>query len=188
MTKFDFCEFPVLETERLILRQLVPEDTISVYRIRSDYRVTHYNTGAPYRRVEQALRLIHSIQDGYEEQKELRWGLVLRGDDHTVVGMCGYNYWNRHDRRASVGYDLAHAYWGQGLMPEALRAVVEFGFHAMDLNRIEADCTVENSASARVLEKLGFQPEGLQREQYFEEGRFWDLRLFALLRRDYHPT
>jgi [ribosomal protein S5]-alanine N-acetyltransferase len=99
--------------------------------------------------------------------------------------MVGYNYWHRKDRRASVGYDLARAYWKQGIMTEALQAVIDFGFERMDLNRIEADCAVENEASARVLLRIGFRQEGIQREQYFEAGRFWDLRLFALLRREY---
>lgn len=188
MPPFNFQAFPILETERLILRELVDEDTSAIFCIRGDQRVTQYNEGPAYRRPEQALRLIQAIRDGYENQKEIRWGITWRDSDDRVIGMCGFNYWNRRDRRASIGYDLAHAHWGQGLMPEALRAVVAFGFEQMELNRIEADCTLENAASARVLEKLGFQEEGLQREQYFEAGRFWDLRLFALLRRDYIST
>ncbi len=182
---FDFSIFPVLDTERLILRELVPGDAEAVFRIRGDYAVTHYNFGSPYQRIEQAQNLIRAVREGYREARELRWGLTLKEGDQSVIGICGYNYWSRSDRRASVGYDLARAYWGKGLMPEALRAVITFGFGQMQLNRIEADCTAENLASVRVLEKLGFQSEGVQREQYYDEGRFWDLRLFALLRREY---
>ncbi len=183
---FDFAIFPVLETERLILRELVPGDAEAVFRIRGDYQVTHYNFGAPYQRIEQAQQLLRSVREGYREARELRWGITRKGNS-AVIGICGYNYWNRHDRRASVGYDLARAYWGQGIVPEAMREVIAFGFTHMNLNRIEADCAAENTASVRVLEKLGFQPEGIQREQYYDEGRFWDLRLFALLRREYQP-
>ncbi len=181
---FDFDKFPTLQTQRLILREMTSDDALAVFQIRSDYQVTRYNTGSPYTTIEQARRLIESIRDGYKHEDELRWGITLKGAGR-VIGMVGFNYWHRQDRRASVGYDLARAYWGQGIMSEALRAVIEFGFTRMDLNRIEADCTVENEASARLLLRLGFQAEGLQREQYYEEGRFWDLRLFALLRREY---
>lgn len=71
-------------------------------------------------------------------------------------------------------------------MTEAVRAVVEFGFANMNLNRIEADADGRNPASARVLHKVGFHDEGVQREQFYENGSFYDLHLFALLRRDYY--
>jgi ribosomal-protein-alanine N-acetyltransferase len=182
---FDFGEFPTLTTKRLILRELALDDAPGVFAIRGDYQVTRYNTGPAYTHVDQARRLIQSIRDGYVRGDELRWGIALKGADQRVIGMAGFNYWHRTDRRASIGYDLARAHWQQGIMSEALRAVIDFGFTRMNLNRIEADCTVENEASTRLLLHLGFQPEGIQREQYFEEGRFWDLRLFALLRREY---
>ncbi len=182
---FDFSTFPTLKTERLILREITSDDALAVFQLRSDYQVTRYNLGAPYTHISQARRLVRQIREDYAKQDTLRWAITLQGGSGRLIGMCGYNYWHRRDRRASIGYDLARAYWQQGIMTEALRAMLRFGFTRMDLNRIEADCTVENEASARVLLRLGFQPEGVQRDQYFEEGRFWDLRLFALLRRDY---
>ncbi len=181
---FDFGTFPKLSTPRLCLRELTIEDTEAVYRIRSDYEVTRYNTGLAYDRVDQARDLIQAIRAGYADGAELRWGITLRSDP-TVIGMCGFNYWVRHDRRASIGYDLARAYWGQGLMTEAVRAMVDFGFDSMNLNRIEADADGRNPASARVLHKVGFRDEGIQHEQFFENGSFYDLHLFALLRRQY---
>ena len=70
-------------------------------------------------------------------------------------------------------------------MTEAVSAMVDFGFDKMNLNRIEADADGRNPASARVLHKVGFHDEGVQHEQFFENGKFYDLHLFALLRRDY---
>lgn len=182
---FDFSFFPVLKTERLTLRQLTLDDSAAVYAMRSDYEVTRLNIGAAYTNLGQARALIESILDNYQRHNELRWGITLKNGDNTVIGMCGYNYWARHDFRGSVGYDLARAYWGQGIMTEAVHAVIQFGFERMALNRIEADASVENEASIRILEKLGFQREGIEREQYFEGGEFHDLILFSLLRRDH---
>jgi ribosomal-protein-alanine N-acetyltransferase len=181
---FDFGKFPVLVTERMILRELTDEDVEAVYRIRSDYEVTKYNTGAPISSFLEAKVLIDNIAIDYEQKSSLRWGMALKSSGE-VVGMCGFNYWDRGNKRASVGYDLARAYWGQGLMPEAVHRVIQFGFDEMALNRIEADCTSQNKASERVLEKVGFKHEGVQREQYFEDGKFYDLLLFSLLRSDY---
>jgi ribosomal-protein-alanine N-acetyltransferase len=181
---FDFSYFPTLRTPRLILRELVAEDAEAVFAVRSDYEVTRLNTGEPLERVEQAAALIRAIGAAYFEQSELRWGITLKGKN-IVIGMCGYNYWVRRDYRACVGYDLGRLYWGQGLMTEAMRAVVRFGFERMTLNRVEADASAENIGSIRVLEKLGFQQEGVEREQYYEDGQFHDLVLFSLLKRDY---
>jgi ribosomal-protein-alanine N-acetyltransferase len=182
--EFAFGDFPLLETPRLCLRELVLTDAQAIFDIRGDYEVTRYNTGLAYDRIDQARDLIQAIRAGYVDGAELRWGITLKNNP-TVIGMCGFNYWVRHDRRASIGYDLARAYWGQGLMTEAVRAMVDFGFGYMNLNRIEADADGRNPASARVLHKVGFRDEGVQHEQFFENGRFYDLHLFALLRREY---
>lgn len=181
---FDFSTFPILESERLILREIVETDADAVFAIRGDYEVTKYNSGAAYVSRDQARNLIAGIRLDYEAGESIRWGITVKGDD-TLVGMCGFNYWNRQDHRASIGYDLLRKRWGQGIMPETLRVILEFGFRHMNLNRIEADTSLHNLASVRVLEKLGFRQEGRQREQYFEDGQFHDLLLFALLKRDY---
>ncbi len=185
---FDFGPFPVLVTERLILREMMPEDGPGVFAIRGDYEVTKYNGGMNYTRLDQAEALIASIRDAYRDRRSVRWGITLKGGDDRVIGMCGYNYWIRSDYRGSIGYDLARAYWGRGYMTEAIRAILAFGFEAMALNRVEADASSPNVASIRVLEKVGFLREGHQREQYYENGEFGDLVLFSLLRRDFRPA
>jgi [ribosomal protein S5]-alanine N-acetyltransferase len=180
---FHFTVFPALQTPRLRLREMTAEDAAAVFAIRGDYEVTRLNIGAAYTELQQAHDLIAAMHDAYIEQREVRWGITRHGDD-TVLGMVGFNYWHRIDRRASVGFDLRRDCWGQGIMREALQAVLHFGFTEMELNRIEADASAENTASIRLLARLGFQQEGLQREQYFEEGAFHDLMLFSLLRRE----
>jgi len=184
---FDFGEFPTLETPRLYLRELAPADAPAVFAIRGDYEVTKYNGGANYTRLDQAVALIRGIANDYRDKRSIRWGITLRHDPKHVIGMCGYNYWLRKDARASIGYDLARAHWGKGIMPEAIRAIIEFGFQRMGLKRIEADASADNARSVRVLEKLGFQREGVQHEQFYEESESGDLILFSLLRRDYRP-
>jgi len=181
---FDFDLFPALETDRLILREITLNDAEAILRIRGDSEVTRYNGGNTFYFVDEAVDLIQLISKSYQDKREIRWGITLKPSD-SVIGMIGYNYWNRQDFRGSVGYDLARAYWGKGIMPEALRAVVVFGFDCMGLNRIEADASAGNTASVRVMEKLGFKYEGLQREQFYENGEFHDLLLYALLRREF---
>jgi [ribosomal protein S5]-alanine N-acetyltransferase len=183
---FDFEAFPILETPRLILREITPEDADAIFVIRGDYEVTRLNTGPAYPDVSHAEKLIKSLGEGFRLKDEIRWGITRRGED-MVIGMVGYNFWARADSRAQVGYDLARAAWGRGIMPEALHAVIRFGWDQMGLNRIEADCSADNAASIRVLEKLGFKLEGRQRDQYYEEDGYHDLLLWGLLKREYVP-
>lgn len=182
---FDFTTFPQLETKRLRLREIVPEDAEGIFRIRGDYAVTRLNIGAAYEDVKRAQGLIEAMTRLYQEKRELRWGITLRDGGDEVIGMAGFNTWHRPDRRASMGFDLALAYWRRGIMREALCAVIDFGFTQMNLNRIEADASAENIASIALLTGLGFRHEGSQREQYFDEGAFHDLSLFGLLRREW---
>jgi [ribosomal protein S5]-alanine N-acetyltransferase len=77
-----------------------------------------------------------------------------------LIGTCGFCRWDKQHHHAEVGYDLCPDYWGQGLMTEAIQALIRFDSEEMDLNRIEATAHTENERSQRVLLKLGFQKEG----------------------------
>lgn len=183
---FNFEIFPVLYTERLILREITLNDAEALFRVRSDIRVTRLNSGKPMEVVGEAHELIEKSRRAFLDQRRIDWGIVLKAAPQLgVIGRVGFNYWLKQDRRASIGYDLAYIYWGQGIMTEAVRALIQFGFTEMDLNRIEADAAAENIGSIRVLEKTGFTREGVQQEQYFEWDEFHNLVLYALLRKDY---
>jgi len=181
---FNFSRFPTLSTQRLLLREITPADAKSIFALRSDFQVTRFNNAHPYTVLQQAYDLIVAFREDFKDKKTIRWGITIK-DDNAVVGVIGYNYWNKADSRASVGYDLAKAYWGNGYITEAMRMVVAFGFHQMMLNRIEAECGDFNPASMRVLEKLNFDVEGRQRERFFQAGQPHDLILYGLLRSKY---
>jgi len=184
---FDSGPFPLLQTERLLLREITLEDTSAVFAFRSDPEVQRYNGGA-LTHLDQAADLIRQLAAGYQEQTMLEWGVTLQGGDGSVLGLFGYANWSQAHRRAEIGYCLRRDYWRQGIGEEALRAIIAFGFDAMNLNRIHACPWVENVASVRLLEKLGFQREGVLRDEHWEDGAFHDEALYALLRREYVTT
>jgi [ribosomal protein S5]-alanine N-acetyltransferase len=181
---FDIQTFPHLQTKRLLLREIILEDAPAVFAFRSDPEVQRYNGGA-LTHLDQASELIAQLAAGYRQQTMLEWGVTLQGGDDTVLGLFGYANWSQLHRRAEIGYCLRRDYWRQGIGCEALRTIMAFGFHAMDLNRIHACPWSENAASVRLLEKLGFQREGLLRDEYLKDGAFHDETLYALLRREY---
>ncbi len=179
-----FDRFPTLETARLTLREMRMEDADAVFRIFSDPVVMRYHDSETFTDVEQARGLIEQMEQRFTRSVGIRWGTTRMGDD-GVIGTGGFSRWNLPDRYATIGYDLAQSAWEHGIMTEAVGAMVRFGFERLDLNRIEAETMLDNSASIRVLEKLGFQQEGIVRQKYFWKGQFHTMRLFSLLRREY---
>lgn len=175
---------PELRTERLLLRRIVAEDAAAVFQFRGDPEVQRWNGGA-LTRIEQAADLIAELEEGFRAGTTVEWGVTLKHGDSAVLGLFGFANWSWAHRRAEIGYCLRRDFWRQGIAEEALRAIVAFGFGSMDLNRIHACPWAENVASVRLLEKLGFQREGLLRDEYWEDGAFHDEALYALLRREW---
>jgi ribosomal-protein-alanine N-acetyltransferase len=181
---FDFSSFPILTTERLVLRELVLSDAPDVLVFRGDPEVQKYNDPV-LQNVEEVQTLIEELWAEYTAQEGIAWAVTLNSSD-TVLGLFGFHDWNKYHRRAEIGYDLAHAYWGQGIGAEAVRAIVRFGFEQMNLNRIYAGTIADNYESVRLLEKIGFTREGTRRKHSWEEdGTFHDSAMYGLLRHEY---
>ncbi|HLY29604.1 MAG TPA: GNAT family protein [Ktedonobacterales bacterium] len=181
---FAFEEFPTLTTERLILREMRQKDAPDLLAILGDSEVTRYLDLSSFTELAQAETLIERLHASFQAQERWRWGIALQHDDR-LIGTGGFIRWNRGWQSAEIGYDLAHAYWRQGFMSEALRAMLTFGFEQMELHRVEAEVMPENQASARMLAKLGFRYEGTLRQRGFWKGAYHDLEMHALLREEY---
>jgi len=188
-TLFDFSRFPILTTERLTLRELLLSDAPDVLVFRGDFEVQKYN-GSVLQNVGEVHTLIEEIHAEYAAQEGITWALTLNNGDtvlsDTVLGLFGLHNWSQYHRRAEIGYDLARAYWGQGIGSEAVRAIVRFGFERMMLNCIYAGTIADNYESVGLLEKVGFQREGTRRQYSWEEdGTFHDSAMYGLLRSEY---
>lgn len=181
---FDFTTFPTLTTGRLLLRAVTADDAPDIFSFRSDPEVQKYNS-EPMKDVAEAVNLIHELHQGYKDQHSISWGITLR-DEQRVLGLCSIHQWNRYHRRAEIGYDLAQSHWGRGIGGEAVGATVRFGFQQLAVHRLEAYTIIDNLASVRMLEKLGFQLEGVRREYSWEEdGAFHGSGVFGLLRHEH---
>lgn len=178
-----FAAFPEIETDHLILREIMPEDTDAVYAIFSDDEVTRYYDLVTMQRRREAEELIDFFDQRFEVESSIRWGITRKADD-IVIGTCGYVLLHKH--RGEIGYDLRRSEWGKGVMAEALDAIVDFGFSDMGLQRIEALVMPENVASARLLRKLGFTEEGTLRDYDRFKGAFHDMRCFSILKEEYY--
>jgi [ribosomal protein S5]-alanine N-acetyltransferase len=182
-----FTVFPVLETERFLLRETTPMDARDIFAVFSDEAVTRFYNLDTFTDLDQARHVVESRRRRFDAGQGIRWAIARKEDNH-VIGSCGYQNWVRDWRKAELGYELGSAWWGQGIMTECLTEALRYGFKRMRLNRVEAMVVPGNDASVRVLQKLGFQEEGLLRQFGFWKGRFQDLRLFSLLAREWEPT
>lgn len=149
-------DFPELETERLTLRLLAPSDGEAVFAHFSDEEVVRFMDIPPCANVEEALDIIRF----HMEDSGCRWGLFDKSTGR-LAGTCGYHCWHQNTpSKAELGYDLSRAYWGQGLMSEALEAVIGFGFEQMGLTMIEATVEPDNERSIQLLLRLDFERGG----------------------------
>lgn len=182
-----FKRFPRLETNRLVLREITMADAewyLEHFSIKEIIRGQGYPAPKGMKGAREELQLY--FVDLFKNRNGFRWGIELKGEE-SLIGSCGYYKWLKPDgRQAEIGYDLDRPYWGQGIMTEALTAIIDFGFQKMKLNRIELLAMPRNKRSIGLAGKLGFKKEGVLREYSFDEKmRPADDVIFSMLRRDW---
>jgi len=180
----DWQKLPTLETERIRLRPVTDSDIDSLYSIFSDPQVMRYWSGPPFRDRDEAVSLVCEIREKFARRVYLKWGVALRSDD-KVIGTATLFNLNLEQERAEVGYALAREQWGQGLMNEALRRLLQYSFDELKLRRLEADVDPRNAGSIKTLERLGFQREGYLRERWHVCGEIQDALFYGLLRHEW---
>lgn len=178
MLELHFDPFPVLETERIILRRISIEDAEELFVLRTDKDVMKYIDRPRPQVVEGVYELINNMNDN---EVRIQWAVALKATD-KLIGTIGYHRIEKEHYRAEVGYLFHPQYWNTGIASEALKKVIDFGFNEMDLHSIEAIINPDNSASRRLLQKFGFIKEGYFKENYFFEGNFFDSEVYSLLK------
>lgn len=179
-----FTQIPTLETERLILRRILPSDLNDVYDYASNPSVSRFLLWYPHESKKRTVQYLRLLDKKYKKAEFYDWGVVNKSDGR-LIGTCGFTSFDLVNNSAEVGYVLNYAYWGQGLAAEATRAVITFAFEILQVNRVEANFMPENSGSRRVLEKCGMRREGIKREAIYAKGKYIDIEIYAITRADY---
>jgi ribosomal-protein-alanine N-acetyltransferase len=149
--------FPTLETYRLLLRGLTPDDRFAIFSNYADPDVANWFFDQPFTQMEQAKQIISAFLTAAEEGKGQTWAIVLKATQE-LIGTCGYENFVAGDH-GEIGFDLAKAQWGKGYMAEALGAILAYGFDVLQVSEVYADTYSHNARARRVLEKLGFRGE-----------------------------
>ena len=171
-----------LKTKRLVLRKILPEDAKMVYEWMSDFEICRYERWKVHPNVEFSRGYIIEVFDDYKSNYTYQWGIELNKE---LIGSISIINIDDFDQKAVMGYCIKRNFWGNGYATEAAKAVLEYMFNEVGLNRIEASHSVNNKASGRVLEKVGMILEGCAKEYYYSNIGFQDSNLYALTRGEY---
>lgn len=182
-----FTRFPSLTTQRLHLRPLRATDAPAIFVLKSDLEMTRHYGREPHQSLDETETWIAHLQALSAGREGLSWALTLKGEE-TLIGIPLLFHFDPTARCAEVGYELHPAYQGQGLMREAISAVLACGFATAGLQRIEALVQEENMPSRHLLERLGFTLEGTLRRRVCFRDHFSDLLYFGLLKDEWLPS
>ena len=175
--------FTPLQTERLTLRLHAPSDIPALMPLIGAREVAATTLRIPHPYSESdALDFMAGTKEELLNGSGLRLGIVVRETD-TLCGGVGLRIEPDH-RRAELGYWIGVPFWGKGYATEAASAMVKYGFETLRLRRIFASHIVSNSASAKVLRKIGMHHEGRQRGHILKWGEFLDIEMYGMVASD----
>ena len=169
--------FPILQSSRLILRQITQADIANVHKGLSHPEVIQYY-GVSFATLEATQEQMDWYANLEATETGIFWAVCL-ATDGTFLGVGGMNDWSKVHGKAEIGFWLLPEHWGNGYMQEAMPLIFEYGFGAMGLRRIEGFVEVENAACKRAVAKLGFEHEGTMRDCEVKHGRVISVDIFA---------
>ena len=182
-TKFTLDIFPILKTERLDLVEIKQSHLTDLYKLFGDENVTRFYNLLPLTHEQEAQKSIDWFQSRFKDKLGIRWGIALKGEEQ-IIGTLGFNNFTKL-HRANIGFDLQSAHWNNGIISESLKTIINFGFHKLEINRIEAEVMQGNVTSEKVLKKLNFKNEGVLREWMFWNEKHYDMTMYSLLKSDH---
>lgn len=170
---------PTLRTARLRLRPFDDADADALFALHSNAFVLRYWDAPPWNDRGRAERFVAACRQMADDSTGARLA-VERESDGAFLGWCSLTRWNPDFRSAATGYCFAEAAWGHGYATEAATALLQWAFDTLDLNRVQAETDTRNTASARVLEKLGFVREGTLCQDCIVDGDVSDSWVYGL--------
>ncbi|WP_411161988.1 GNAT family N-acetyltransferase [Leuconostoc lactis] len=172
--KAQLAGFSTLQTERLILRPVQPDDAEAMFDYLRDEETVRFITVPPVKTVTEVIE--NSIQSYFMLDPIGKWAIVY---DQKMVGTIDLRL-NEAHRQAEIGYVLNKRYWGQGIMPEAAQAILAVGFDQLQLVRIFSEHDTRNPKSGRVMTKIGMQQEGVALKSQIIKGEIVDMVHYAI--------
>lgn len=177
-------EIPVLETPRLVLRAFSNEDINDIFEYASVKSVTDFLPWEAHQTLDDTKAFLKMSKEMFKKYGNIEFAILLK-EENKVIGGISIRKWNDNNRCADIGYVLSSKYWGRGIITEAIKRIIKYGFEDLNVNRIEAHCDENNIGSYRAMEKAGMKYEGTLREKTFMKGKFINMKFYSILKSEY---
>lgn len=184
MLEVNFFPFPVLKTNRLVLRQITPSDVDCVFKLRSNPETMKFVPRTIATTTEEAFNHIKAITKKIDNNEGINWAITLCNSPE-MIGIIGHYLIQKENYRSEIGYMLLPEFSNQGIITEAIELVLDYGFSQLQLHSVEAIIDPKNAASEKVLIKNGFVKEAHFVENGFFEGVFIDSVVYSILKRNF---
>ena len=179
-----FINLPTLETERMYLRKLLYSDQKDIFDYARNPSVAQHLLWDAHQSEFDTIQFLNLVYEAYNHNNAAPWGIELKSKK-KIIGTAGFVHWNKENKEAEVGYALSQQYWNLGLVTEAVKKIIKFGFEELNLHSITSRCKIENTGSYKVLEKSGFVFEGIIEKQMMMKGKLEDMRMYSFPSKKY---
>ncbi len=165
-----FAQFPVLESDVIVLRKVTEDDLKDLFEIYSNEDVFAFCGIIPKKNVEVVRKMVSHFKRDYMKQKRAKWGISQKTDVAKIVGVMEVFNVKRRANTVTIGYFLNERFWNRGIATEAVRILVNYLLDEVGVERIQAEVMLQNKYSKRVLEKNGFTKQGTTRDKWSGKG------------------
>jgi ribosomal-protein-alanine N-acetyltransferase len=181
-----FEQFPILETEQLILKKIEVSNLEEVFGIYSNDQVFEYCGIIPKHNKDTVKNMIGHFDRDFNKGLRVKWGIFRKNNPYILLGIIEAMDFNQKVDMVTIGYFLAESYWGKGIATQAVETVKKYLFETAEVNRIQAEVMPFNERSKRVLLKSGFMKEGTLRQAHVWSGKgLIDLEIYSILAEEY---
>ena len=186
MSKSPYDQFPNIITDEITLRKIIPSDLDSLFEIYSNEKLFLHSPVMLKKNKDTVANMIGHFERDYNKKKEIFLGISMNSDPENIVGVAEIFDYNREVNMITIGYRINDRFWGRGIATKTVKAMVEYLFNDIGINRIQAFVMPENTKSLNVLRRNNFVEEGTVRQGYVWKGKgVVDLVLFSMIKSDY---
>lgn len=186
LSKNPYEQFPHIVAEEVTLRKIVPSDLDSLFEIYSNEKLFQYSPVMLKKNKDTVANMIGHFERDFHKRKEIFLGICLNSDPNNIVGVAEMFDYSSDVNMITIGYRLNDRYWAKGIAAKTVKAMTDYLFKDIGINRIQAFVMPENIKSQQVLQRNGFVKEGIIRQGYVWKGHgVVDLILYSLLKADF---
>ena len=182
-----FYNLPTLQTERLIMRKMLPCDADDMFEYAKLEEVTKYLLWSPHVSPSETRMYLYSLKREYSKGRHQEWALIHK-ETSKMIGTCGFTSIDIYNKVGELGYVLNPQFHQQGYAAEAAKKLLSIGFDYLGLERIEVKFMIDNKASLCVAQKCGMTFEGVLRHKMLVKGIYRDIGFASILKNEYYKN